>query len=121
MYTSELNQHVVDVLCYLENATQHLEGERALAVKNEIIRKVGACIEQGASSEKRKQTIVAGSAYWYTKAVPACPRQSPAEYKETLALMFKPKVLKSPLQNGCCTPIKKMPLSKKTLIFPEIK
>ena len=124
MYKSELNQHVVDVLCYLENATQHLEGERALAVKNEIIRKVGACIEQGASSEKRKQTIVAGSAYWYTKAVPVkrpCPRQSPAEYKETLALMFKPKVLKSPLQNGCCTPIKKMPLSKKTLIFPEIK
>ena len=120
MYTSELNQHVVDVLCYLENATQHLEGERALAVKNEIIRKVGACIEQGASSEKRKQTIVAGSAYWYTKAVPVkrpCPRQSPAEYKETLALMFKPKVLKSPLQNGCCTPIKKMPLSKKTLSF----
>ena len=51
---------------------------------------------------------------------PLCPRQSPAEYKETLALMFKPKVLKSPLQNGCCTPIKKKPLSKKTL-FPEIK
>ena len=49
-----------------------------------------------------------------------CPRQSPAEYKETLALMFKPKVLKSPLQNGCCTPIKKMPLSKKTLSFPEM-
>ena len=121
MYQPELNQHVVDVLCYLENATQHLEGERALAVKNEIIRKVGACIEQGASSEKRKQTIVAGSAYWYTKAVPVKrPRQSPAEVKETLALMFKPKVLKSPLQNGCCTPIKKMPLSKKTLSFPEM-
>ena len=120
MYKPELNQHVVDVLCYLENATQHLEGERALAVKNEIIRKVGACIEQGASSEKRKQTIVAGSAYWYTKAVPACPRQSPAEPKETLALMFKPKVLKSPLQNGRCEPpIKETPLSKKTL-FPEM-
>ena len=116
MYQPELNQHVVDVLCYLENATQHLEGERALAVKNEIIRKVGACIEQGASSEKRKQMIVAGSAYSYTKR----PRQSPAEPKETLALMFKPKVLKSPLQNGCCTPIKKMPLSKKTLSFPEM-
>ena len=121
MYTHELNQRVKDVLCYLENATQHLEGERALAVKNEIIRKVGACIEQGASSEKRKQTIVAGSAYWYTKAVPVKrPRQSPAEPKETLALMFKPKVLKSPLQNGRCEPpIKETPLSKKTL-FPEM-
>ena len=124
MYKSELNQHVVDVLCYLENATQHLKGERALAVKNDIIRKVGACIEHGASSKKRQQTIVAGSAYVFAKAVPVkrpCPRQSPAEYQETLARMFKQKVLKSPLQNGCCTPIKKMPLSKKTLIFPEIK
>ena len=127
MYKSELNQHVVDVLCYLENATQHLEGERALAVKNEIIRKVGACIEQGASSEKRKQTIVAGSAYMYAKDVPVkrpCSRRSPAEYKETLELMFKQRVmvLKSPLQNGRCEPpIKKKPLSKKTLIFPEIK
>ena len=128
MYQPELNQHVVDVLCYLENATQHLEGERALAVKNEIIRKVGACIEQGASSEKRKQTIVAGSAYWYTKAVPVkrpCPRPHVSPRLSTrrrfsLALMFKPKVLKSPLQNGCCTPIKKMPLSKKTLSFPEM-
>ena len=120
MYTHELNQRVKDVLCCLENATQHLEGERALAVKNEIIRKVGSCIEQGASSEKRKQKIVAGSAYWYTKAVPACPRQSP----ETLALMFKPKVLKSPLQNGRCEPpIKKKPLSKnsKKTLFPESK
>ena len=35
--------------------------------------------------------------------------------------MFKQKVLKSPLQNGRCTLIKKMPPSKKTLIFPEIK
>ena len=120
MYTSELNQHVVDVLCYLENATQHLKGERALAVKNDIIRKVGACIEHGASSKKRQQTIVAGSAYKYASAVPVkrpCPRQSPTEYQETLARMFKQKVLKSPLQNGCCTPIKKMPLSKKTLSF----
>ena len=77
MYTSELNQHVVDVLCYLENATQHLKGERALAVKNDIIRKVGACIEHGASSKKRQQTIVAGSAYVFAKAVPVkrpCPR-----------------------------------------------
>ena len=73
MYKPELNQRVKDVLCYLENATQHLEGERALAVKNEIIRKVGACIEQGASSEKRKQTIVAGSAYWYQ----GCPCEAP--------------------------------------------
>ena len=38
--------------------------------------------------------------------------------------MFKQRVmvLKSPLQNGRCEPpIKKKPLSKKTLIFPEIK
>ena len=128
MYKPELNQHVEDVLCYLENATQHLEGERALAVKNEIIRKVGACIEQGASSEKRKQTIVAGSAYWYTKAVPVkrpCPRPHVSPRLSTrrrfsLALMFKPKVLKSPLQNGRCEPpIKETPLSKKTL-FPEM-
>ena len=34
--------------------------------------------------------------------------------------MFKQKVLNSPLRNGCCTPIKKMPLSKKTLSFPEM-
>ena len=53
MYTSELNQHVVDVLCYLENATQHLKGERALAVKNDIIRKVRACIEHDDMFEQR--------------------------------------------------------------------
>ena len=118
MYKPELNQRVKDVLCYLENATQHLEGERALAVKNDIIRKVGACIEHGASSNKRKQSIVSGSAYMYAKAVPVkrpCSRQSPAEYQETLALMFKQKVLTSPLQNGRCTPP-----SKKGLSFPEM-
>ena len=75
-----------------------------------------------ASSKKQQKAIVAGSAYKYASAVPVkrpC-LQSPAEYQETLALMFKQKVLKSPLQNGCCTPIKKMPLSKKTLSFPEM-
>ena len=76
-----------------------------------------------ASSKKRQKAIVAGSAYKYASAVPVkrpC-LQSPAEYQETLALMFKQKVLKSPLQNGRCTPpIKKMPLSKKMLSFPEM-
>ena len=57
MYQPELNQHVVDVLCYLENATQHLEGERALTVKNDIIRKVGACIMGGGKSKSEISSL----------------------------------------------------------------
>ena len=71
-----------------------------------------------ASSKKRQKAIVAGSAYKYASAVPVkrpCPSVSPAEYQETLALMFKQKVLTSPLQNGRCTPP-----SKKGLSFPEM-
>ena len=80
MYKAEHRRHVEHVRCYLQHATKHLEGERALTVKNDIIRKVGACIEHDdmfdASSKKRQKAIVAGSAYKYASAVPVkrpCP------------------------------------------------